>query len=141
MLLLLSVFGLVVVMDQITKAMIVARLQEGAFTSGIGGVRFRHITNRRTPWGSIRAVRVMMIVWLALVVTTGIAGALIQIPALHIALGALAGGATGNLIDGISRNGVTDFIDLRVWPVFNLADAAIVAGAVFLVWTLFHVQR
>ena len=45
------------------------------------------------------------------------------------ALGSSLGGAMGNLIDGIGRRAVIDFIDLRVWPVFNLADAAIVAGA------------
>ena len=136
MLLLLSVFGFVVVADQVTKAMIVTRLQEGAFTPGIGGVRFRHVINRRKPWGSIRAVRVMAVVWLALVVAAFMVGALIDTPALHVALGALLGGATGNLIDGMSRNGVTDFIDLRVWPVFNLADSAIVAGALVLLWSL-----
>jgi signal peptidase II len=43
-------------------------------------------------------------------------------------LGLVLGGATGNLLDRIWRRGVIDFIDLRVWPVFNLADLAIVAG-------------
>ena len=136
MILLLSVFGLVVDADQLTKAMIVARLQEGAFTSGIAGVRFRHVINRRKPWGSTRAVRVLMIVWFALTAVTLIVASLIDAPVMHIALGAVLGGATGNLIDGVSRNGVTDFIDLRVWPVFNLADSAIVAGAVVLLWSL-----
>ena len=140
MLLLLSVFVLVVVMDQITKAVIVTRLEEGAFTPGIAGVRLRHVINRRKPWGSIRAVRVMSVVWLALVTTAFMVGALIDIPALHVAIGALLGGATGNLIDGMSRNGVTDFIDLRVWPVFNLADSAIVVGAGFLAWILITAQ-
>ena len=140
MLLLLSVFGVVVVMDQLTKAMVVARLQEGAYTSGFGGVRFRYVVNRRRPWGSIRAVRVMAVAWLALVLAAFIVGALIDTPALHVALGALLGGATGNLIDGMSRNGVTDFIDLRVWPVFNLADSAIVVGAGFLAWILITAQ-
>ena len=141
MLLLLSVFGLVVVMDQITKAMIIARLQEGAFTPGIGGARFRHVVNRRKPWGSTRAVRVMTVVWLTLVAGTLLVTRQVEIPAMHVALGALIGGATGNLIDGISRNGITDFIDLRVWPVFNLADAAIVAGAAYLLWILLQLQQ
>jgi signal peptidase II len=54
-----------------------------------------------------------------------------------IALGLILGGALGNLTDravngsGLSGH-VTDFIDLQVWPVFNLADTAIVAGAVLL---------
>ena len=55
------------------------------------------------------------------------------------ALGLLLGGATGNLVDrllrspGVGRGAVVDFIDFRVWPVFNLADSAIVVGGVLAV--------
>ncbi len=54
-----------------------------------------------------------------------------------LALGAVLGGALGNLTDRIARGPrlsgrVIDFIDFHVWPVFNLADAAIVIGAVLL---------
>lgn len=56
---------------------------------------------------------------------------------IAIALGLILGGALGNLTDralnGAHLSGhVTDFIDLRVWPVFNLADSAIVVGAIVL---------
>lgn len=43
-------------------------------------------------------------------------------------LGLALGGAGSNLADRILRGGVVDFVDLRVWPVFNLADVAILAG-------------
>ena len=54
-----------------------------------------------------------------------------------MALGLILGGALGNLADRVAGGGgfsgrVTDFIDLQVWPVFNLADTAIVIGAVLL---------
>lgn len=45
-------------------------------------------------------------------------------------LGLALGGAAGNLIDVAVRGRVVDFIDVRVWPVFNVADVAIVAGVV-----------
>lgn len=51
-----------------------------------------------------------------------------------LALGCLLGGAVGNLTDrlvrgdGWGRGGVVDFVDFQFWPVFNLADAAIVVG-------------
>ena len=53
---------------------------------------------------------------------------------LSVGLGLVLGGALGNLTDRVVRgsglNGrVVDFIDFRVWPVFNLADSAIVIGA------------
>jgi signal peptidase II len=64
-------------------------------------------------------------------------GPLFQNEIAPIALGCAIGGAAGNLIDRMRRGGVIDFIDLHFWPVFNLADTAIVGGA--LVATLFIV--
>ena len=57
---------------------------------------------------------------------------------LAVGLGMVLGGALGNLTDRIVRAGglsgqVVDFIDFRVWPVFNVADAAIVIGAAVVV--------
>jgi signal peptidase II len=59
-------------------------------------------------------------------------------PTLAVALGLVLGGALGNLTDRVVRGPglsgrVVDFIDLHVWPVFNIADSAIVLGAVILV--------
>lgn len=56
----------------------------------------------------------------------------------NVALGLVAGGAVGNLVDRAWRGTVTDFIDPRVFPVFNVADSAIVVGvAVLVVWLIF----
>jgi signal peptidase II len=58
-------------------------------------------------------------------------------PWLGVALGLLLGGALGNLLDRLLYGTVVDFLDFRVWPVFNVADAAItVGGAVFAVLLL-----
>ena len=140
--LMLWTLGVVVAADQATKAVVIARLAEGKPTlRNICGARLRHVVNRRNPWGSKGAVRVMTIVWVSLAAAACIVASRIDSPAAQVALGALLGGATGNLIDGVSRNGVTDFIDLRVWPVFNLADAAIVAGAVLFLWNMSDVLK
>jgi signal peptidase II len=60
----------------------------------------------------------------------------------NIAVGAVAGGAIGNLLDRLFRDGtgflggsVIDFIDFQWWPVFNVADMAITLGAVALALT------
>jgi signal peptidase II len=49
--------------------------------------------------------------------------------------GLLVGGALGNLADRVREGAVTDFVDLPLWPTFNLADVAIVAGVVLLLLT------
>jgi signal peptidase II len=52
---------------------------------------------------------------------------------LTMSFGLLLGGAIGNLIDRLTQNGnVTDFINVRIWAVFNLADSFIVIGALLL---------
>ncbi len=55
---------------------------------------------------------------------------------VHLALALLAGGAVGNLIDRVRVGAVIDYLDLRVWPVFNFADLAITAGAGVLILRL-----
>ena len=63
-----------------------------------------------------------------------------------VSLGLVLGGALGNLTDRAIRapglrGQVVDFIDLHVWPVFNLADSAIVVGAFLLAWVGFRERR
>jgi signal peptidase II len=60
--------------------------------------------------------------------------------AMSVALSLVLGGAAGNLWDRIIDGKVTDFLDFYVgmhhWPPFNLADSAIVTGALLLVWKI-----
>jgi signal peptidase II len=53
-------------------------------------------------------------------------------PAMVIGCGLILGGAAGNLLDRLSAGEVTDYVDIRVWPIFNTADAAIVLGVAIL---------
>lgn len=48
----------------------------------------------------------------------------------------LLAGAVGNLIDRVQNGLVVDFIDFRVWPVFNIADIAIVCGTFFIIYSV-----
>jgi signal peptidase II len=50
----------------------------------------------------------------------------------HFSLALVAGGALGNLYDRLRYGAVIDFLDFRVWPVFNVADSCISVGAVLL---------
>lgn len=44
------------------------------------------------------------------------------------------GGLAGNLFDRIWQNGVIDFLDFKIWPVFNIADVLIVVGGGIILW-------
>lgn len=60
----------------------------------------------------------------------------------HIAFALILGGAVGNIIDRVRFGYVVDFLDLRWWPVFNLADSGITIGvAVLLIRMLLHERR
>jgi signal peptidase II len=52
---------------------------------------------------------------------------------VRLALGAVLGGALGNQVDRLTLGSVTDYMDMRVWPVFNLADGSVVVGVIILV--------
>ena len=61
-----------------------------------------------------------------------------------VALGLLLGGAIGNLSDRLFRDhggAVIDFVDFGWWPVFNVADSALVVGAILLVLTTARAER
>ncbi len=60
---------------------------------------------------------------------------------LHGAFALTLSGAVGNLIDGVGRGYVVDFLYLRGWPVFNLADVYIVVGSVLLMLTVYRSGR
>jgi len=55
---------------------------------------------------------------------------------LKLTLSLILGGAIGNLIDRLRFGFVVDFLDLRVWPVFNIADSVITIAALLLTWKL-----
>jgi signal peptidase II len=57
-------------------------------------------------------------------------------PIFVLSLVLILAGAIGNLIDRLFLGYVVDFIDLRIWPVFNIADSAITIGAILLAWSM-----
>lgn len=123
---------LLIALDQITKAFVVLRLKEGQAVS-LGLVAIRRVRNRRACLGFFRSQATLTAIWAAEIV---LLAAIVQfgpffqgaVPAS--ALGAALGGAGSNLFDRLWRDGVIDIVDLGFWPVFNLADVAIVIGAV-----------
>ena len=77
---------------------------------------------------------------------------IVRAPRVHdrltgVALGLVLGGALGNLVDriarppGVFRGRVIDFIDFHWWPVFNVADSAVVIGALLLLIASYRAER
>jgi signal peptidase II len=102
---------------------------------------FTHVRNYGAAFG-IMSNRTAFFVFITVAVVTIIVLTYQRLAAgrkmLRWGLALQLGGAMGNLIDRLRGGYVTDFIDLRVWPVFNVADIAIVAGVVLLCWELLH---
>ncbi len=59
-------------------------------------------------------------------------------PLVKLSFGFLLGGVSGNLMDRLRFGAVVDFLDFRIWPVFNVADSCITLGVIFL---SFHLLR
>ncbi|MTI60999.1 MAG: signal peptidase II [Firmicutes bacterium] len=58
-----------------------------------------------------------------------------------LAIGLIIGGALGNLVDRIRLGYVIDYLDFRIWPVFNLADTAIVTGTFLFIIYYWGVEK
>lgn len=148
-LLLAATAGVTVAADQITKAIALASLRNGESLPVIDGVL--HWTLQRNPgaaFGLFRRAPVVFTV-LAVVIAAVIVAAAPKVRdrVNAVALGLVLGGALGNLGDrlfrppGPFRGRVIDFIDFRVWPTFNLADAAVVVGAALLAIASFRADQ
>ena len=138
--LLLSVAAAALALDQLTKAWAVERLGDGEIIDLVGSLRLRLTMNYGSAF-SLADGRGPLISLLALVVVALLlrTGRHATRPAMAVAIGLVLGGAIGNLIDrafregdGVLGGGVVDFVDLQWWPVFNVADSAIVVGAILL---------
>lgn len=130
----LAACGAVVLVDQVTKAIVVSSLAVGQRESLVLGVDLTNTTNRGLAFGIGQGqgfVLVVTIVALALVVAWFAVDP--RRPGLSLSVGLLVGGALGNLADRVRADAVTDFIDFPLWPAFNLADVAITLGALGLV--------
>lgn len=124
--------------DQLTKTWALRALADGPIEL-VGGVRFNLTYNTAGAFGlGGAAVPFLALGALVLVIVMAASGAMTRKPSLAAAMGLVLGGALGNLADrvfrdpGLLKGAVVDFIDLRVWPIFNVADMAISFGCIAL---------
>jgi signal peptidase II len=137
----LAACGVVVALDQGTKALATSLVSRGDRVEVLPFLHIENVRNQGVAFGIggdisavfIGATVVLLVGFLVFLAFRGSSGWLVWLPAAL-----LIGGALGNLADRVRDGAVTDFISLPLWPTFNLADLAIVAGVLLL---LFDVER
>jgi len=138
---LIAVALLVLVLDIVTKITVVATLSHRAPIRLLGG--FLHLRVDRNPGAAFSFGTGLTVVYSVIAISVIVVilrtARRIRSVGWAITLGLLLGGATGNLVDRIFRGPhlfrgwVVDWIQLPHWPVFNLADSAIVCGGILAV--------
>jgi signal peptidase II len=130
--------------DQLTKHIVTGQLALGDGVHVVGPFWIHHVRNSGIAFGFFSQATAVVIV------LTGLAVAWMLVyfarsgarhPVLPVALGLVIGGSTSNLLDRVRLGYVTDFLDLRWWPAFNLADSFIVVGVLVLLATLVLSER
>jgi signal peptidase II len=130
--------------DQITKHVVASSIRLDTAVNLIGPFSIRHVRNSGIAFGLFSNATAVVIV----LTTVAVGWMLIffarsgaRHPALPVALGLLIGGSVSNLVDRVRLGYVTDFLDLRWWPAFNLADTSIVVGVAVLLGSLLLTDR
>ncbi len=130
--------------DQLTKAIVTSRLDLNDEVHIVGLFSIHHVTNSGIAFGLFASATSIVIL------LTGVAVAWMlyffacfgsRHPVLPVALGLVIGGSVSNLVDRVRLGHVTDFLDLRYWPAFNLADSFIVVGVAALLLALVAADR
>ena len=132
----------VVILDQLTKFLIKKNFQLNQSVPIIKNVfHFTYITNTGSAFGLFKNFNLFFGLF-SIAVIIAIFHYLKKIKInekiLQIAVGLLLGGTIGNLIDRIFYGAVIDFLDFRIWPVFNVADSAVTISIIFLVILLWE---
>lgn len=135
------IVALILSLDQISKYLIVKKLFLHQSIPVIKGIF--HLTlvyNRGAAFGILKNqiyLFVLVSVFSIFLVFSALRGCGFKKPSIYsLSLACILAGALGNLIDRLVFGYVIDFIDFRVWPVFNIADSAITVGAFLLGWCI-----
>ena len=128
--------ALVLALDQYTKGTVVASFASGESRVAVPHLLYwTYVQNHAGAFG-LFGTQPWLLVGMALAVLGAFWFAFrdqaAQSPLVRVAFGAIVGGAVGNIVDRFHYGYVVDFIDLRWWPVFNVADSCISIGVALL---------
>ena len=133
----ITVSAILLATDQLSKALALRHLPEGRSVGVLGELLCFTLTTNTGSAFSLLQHRQGLLIGLSL----GLCLAIFAFVALYknlrsahlLPLALIWGGSLGNLLDRFRHGAVIDFIDLQVWPVFNIADSAITVGYLILV--------
>src|SRR5205085_2443075 len=130
--------------DQLTKAIVSSQLQLNESVHVVGPFSIRHVQNSGIAFGLFASATSFVILLTAAAVAWMLyffARSGSRHPVLPVALGLVIGGSVSNLVDRVRLGHVTDFLDFKYWPAFNLADSFIVIGVAILLLALVSDDR
>jgi signal peptidase II len=132
------VLVLVVVVDQVTKALVRDGVPPGEEDSILPALTLVHVRNTGVAFGAFAGGGVIVVALVAAALSalvfyfvTHVERRLVWLPT-----GLLLGGSVGNIVDRVRDGAVTDFLKLPHWPAFNVADIAITVGVLALLWVI-----
>jgi len=140
---------LVVAADQLSKIWIRSNLLVGQSLFEAGFFRITYVHNTGAAFGLFQGQSFLLTIVALVGITVLLVYTLVfyrRFPLLdnrlgRPVLGLVLGGAVGNLIDRLRFGYVTDFIDVGLWPAFNLADSAITIGVILLAYSFLRSAR
>ena len=135
---LLATAAVVVALDQLTKELALNALAGGRVIDVVeGAVSLRLTYNTGGAFGIFQGhPTVFLVATVVVSIAILVWARRVERRSWAVPLGMVLGGGVGNVVDRVARAtpGVVDFVDLHVWPVFNLADSCIVTGVAIVLW-------
>ncbi len=131
---------IIFVIDRIVKTLIITNLALGEIISVFPFLNITYLLNTGMAFGKFAGsntilifIKIAVVIFLIVFIKIN----RIKQKFLRIAYSLILAGALSNLWDRIFHNGVIDYIDFKIWPVFNIADTVIVIGAFLIMYSMF----
>lgn len=125
--------ALLIAVDQIVKGFVATRMDLFQSIELWQFIKLTYIHNTGAAFGILNGSRILFVLFTAaLLVLVALVWRKAWMKRYYCAVSLILGGALGNCIDRIFRGYVVDFIDFTYWPVFNIADIAVVCGTILL---------
>ena len=140
---LIGIAAVVILIDQLTKFLIVSTIGPGRLESRVevvdGWLALEYTQNHGAAFGVLSGLVPILAAASFAILTVLLLLYMRQARPPHWqtgAIGLISGGAVGNLVDRVRLGHVVDFLSIGPWPNFNIADSAITVGVLALIWGL-----